>query len=60
MKITHANPKCPHCGRELTPDEIYCYFCEMNVYDLWKKQKKSGRKIKKAAAVKMRNKKIIF
>ena len=25
------NLKCPNCGKELTEDEIYCYFCELEV-----------------------------
>ena len=46
--MTHASPKCPNCGRELTDDEIYCYFCEMNVYQLRKKQKKSKERHSKS------------
>ncbi|MBS3096282.1 hypothetical protein J4480_02475 [Candidatus Woesearchaeota archaeon] len=23
--------RCPNCGRNLTEDEIYCYFCETDL-----------------------------
>jgi hypothetical protein len=32
--------KCPNCGRELTDEEMYCYFCELSVEELKKKDKK--------------------
>jgi len=32
IKMTERqDKKCPHCGRKLTDDEMYCYFCEMEV-----------------------------
>jgi len=35
--MSHKQPKCPNCGRSLTSDELYCYFCEMSLADLMKK-----------------------
>ncbi|MBI4452144.1 hypothetical protein HY637_01825 [Candidatus Woesearchaeota archaeon] len=59
--MTHASPKCPHCGRSLTPDEIYCYFCEMNIYQLRKKHKKIKEQLfKRKNKAKGKNKKSAF
>ncbi len=33
------NENCPNCGRSLTEDEIYCYFCEFGAENLGKKEK---------------------
>ncbi|HLG24669.1 MAG TPA: hypothetical protein VI564_07105 [Candidatus Nanoarchaeia archaeon] len=27
----HGPNKCPICHRDLTEDELYCYFCELEV-----------------------------
>jgi len=27
----NKDKKCPQCGRKLTDDEMYCYFCEAEV-----------------------------
>jgi len=35
--MEHA--RCPNCGRNLTEDELYCYFCEMDVEESKKKNK---------------------
>ncbi|MBI2558360.1 hypothetical protein HYW20_03480 [Candidatus Woesearchaeota archaeon] len=31
--------KCQNCGRSLTEDELYCYFCEADLADLTAKNK---------------------
>jgi uncharacterized OB-fold protein len=35
--------RCPNCGRLLTEQEMYCYFCEMNIEELKNKGKKDSK-----------------
>jgi hypothetical protein len=42
-----AHFRCPNCGRNLTNEELYCYFCEMDLVKLRKKSKDSGKNIQK-------------
>ncbi|HLC62612.1 MAG TPA: hypothetical protein VJI52_06365 [Candidatus Nanoarchaeia archaeon] len=44
MTHGHHIDRCPQCGRSLTPDEIYCYFCELDLSKLRKAQEKISRK----------------
>lgn len=39
-----ADSKCPNCGRKLTAEELYCYFCEMNLSKLLEENKKQSEK----------------
>ncbi|MEK6946758.1 MAG: hypothetical protein AABX32_04065 [Nanoarchaeota archaeon] len=48
MEHHHAE-KCPQCGRSLTPDEIYCYFCELDLSKLRKLQEKNPGKHSKGS-----------
>ena len=41
--MTHGKvDRCPNCKRALTPAEIYCYFCEMDISELKKKMAKQS------------------
>ncbi|HLC61234.1 MAG TPA: hypothetical protein VJJ52_07450 [Candidatus Nanoarchaeia archaeon] len=40
----HHSEKCPQCGRSLTPDEIYCYFCELDLAKLRESREKNSEK----------------
>ncbi len=35
--------RCPNCGRNLTENEWYCYFCDVDILKL-KKEKRSETK----------------
>jgi predicted nucleic acid-binding Zn ribbon protein len=42
-----SHSKCPNCGRSITENELYCYFYEMDLSELDRKNKKeSGKKQK--------------
>ncbi len=41
------NLKCPNCGKEITEDEIYCYFCELDANKFFLKAKHDGKSPKK-------------
>jgi len=45
----HPAEKCPQCGRSLTPDEIYCYFCELDLSKLRKFHEKIQGKHSKSS-----------
>ncbi len=34
--------QCPHCGKELTKDETFCWHCENDISELKDKQEKPG------------------
>ncbi len=36
--------RCHNCGRSLTENELYCYFCETDSHENGKKHKKSAEK----------------
>ncbi|MBI3027161.1 hypothetical protein HYY70_03535 [Candidatus Woesearchaeota archaeon] len=38
--------KCPNCGRNLTENELYCYFCEIEISKLKIESTKNKNKIK--------------
>ena len=48
--------RCPNCGRALTENALFCYFCEPGLPELEKEDKKE--KLKKSA-LKSKNEKII-
>jgi len=50
--MPHETSKCPNCGRVITDDEIYCYFCDMNISRLKKMMETCHHTPKKTAAAK--------